>query len=366
MTKVINIGQVGKEAAVQRAVEVLSQSGVVIYPTETCYGVGVDATNKKAVDKLYGFKGMRRKKPVSIAVSDARMASKYVRINRSAYFFYKHFLPGPYTVISEYKGGVDERLVAVNKTLGVRVPDYELVSMIVKRLSKPITATSANPTGYKTPYSVKDDILTIDEKYLRYVDLILDAGVLPRRPPSVVVDTTKEEIKVLRGDQWPFLPVFKEKFLSRSPEETVGYGVRLVDIIGQDKKPKVMLLSGVLGAGKTHLVKGIGQGLGVSEVMKSPSFVLMKEYEIKGVKLIHVDLWRLKTAEEVESLGLDKYIRKGNWVVIEWAERNIEFISRWLNKASGWVIELEVVREKEREIRTYKISSKLKVKSPKL
>ncbi len=355
MTKILDIDQVGKEVAVKKAVEVLAQGGVVIYPTETCYGVGVDATNKKAVDKLYGFKGMRRDKPISVAVAGVEMASKYVRINKTAYFFYKHFLPGPYTVVSEYKGGVDKRLVSVSKTLGIRVPNYDLVLMMVQKLGKPITSTSANPTGYRTPYSVKDDILTVDENYLRYVDLVLDAGVLPRRPPSVVVDTTKEEIEILRGDKWPFLPFLKQVFVSRSPQETIGYGARLVDVVGKDEKPKVILLSGVLGAGKTHLVKGIGQGLGVREVVKSPSFVLVKEYDIKNGKLVHVDLWRLKKANEVKDLGLDRYVTDGNWVVIEWAERNIEFIGQWLGRASGWVVELEVVGDREREIKIYKL-----------
>ncbi|MDP4030857.1 MAG: Sua5/YciO/YrdC/YwlC family protein, partial [Patescibacteria group bacterium] len=83
-----------------QAAKVLRAGGLIIYPTETCYGAGVDATNQAAVDKLLRYKTRREGRPLSVAVSDKTMASKYVKLNTSAINLYKNFLPGPLTVVS--------------------------------------------------------------------------------------------------------------------------------------------------------------------------------------------------------------------------------------------------------------------------
>ncbi|NOY15229.1 MAG: threonylcarbamoyl-AMP synthase, partial [bacterium] len=343
MTRVIDIGQVGLDRSIRQALKVLKDGGLVIYPTDTCYGAGVDAANAKAVDKLLKFKGSRRNRPISVAVSDVKMAKKYVKINKTAAFFYKHFLPGPYTVVSEYKGGLDDRLVSPVRTLGIRIPDYDLVLKMVGLLNGPITSTSANPSGQRTPYSVKEDILGLAGKKLDYVDLVLDAGRLPKRPPSVVVDTTGESVNVLRGSDWPFLPVLSSVHSTHSFQETVELGAKLAaEILASgDDRPVVILLSGILGSGKTHLVKGIAKGLGVGELVKSPSFVLVKEYEGARGRLVHADLWRLKRAEDVAGLGLEAYFKKGVWLAIEWVEKSIKFVGSWLDKARVLVVEID-------------------------
>lgn len=134
--------------AVKSAVEVLASGGLVIYPTETIYGIGADALNPGAIVKLAKYKQRPLGKPYSIAVSDIKMAEKYVTLNESARNIYKEFLPGPVTVVSTGKHVVAQGVESETGTLGIRIPDYKLVIDIVKSFGKPITSTSAN-ASYK-------------------------------------------------------------------------------------------------------------------------------------------------------------------------------------------------------------------------
>src|SRR5689334_6125072 len=102
--KIVTLTDQNLKEIVKEAVEVLKNGGSVIYPTETCYGIGVDATNQKAVDALYDYKGFRGQKPFSMAVIDRKMAEEYVEINDIADNLYKNYLPGPVTVVSNSKG----------------------------------------------------------------------------------------------------------------------------------------------------------------------------------------------------------------------------------------------------------------------
>ncbi|MCX6704377.1 MAG: L-threonylcarbamoyladenylate synthase, partial [Candidatus Woesebacteria bacterium] len=130
--------------AVRVATEILKSGGLVIYPTETLYGIGADATNPKAIQKLTKYKNRPFGKPYSIAVTDQKMAEEYVELNTSAKNLYKEFLPGPLTIISKGKHKVAHGVESEDGTLGIRIPDFKLVMDIVKKLGKPITATSAN------------------------------------------------------------------------------------------------------------------------------------------------------------------------------------------------------------------------------
>ncbi len=98
--KIINIQKTNKSKIIDHAVEVLKSGGILIYPTETAYGAGVDATNQKAVDRILAYKARMSGKPLSIAVCDEKMAKEYISINNTAKSIYENFLPGPITVIS--------------------------------------------------------------------------------------------------------------------------------------------------------------------------------------------------------------------------------------------------------------------------
>ena len=154
----------------------LKNDGLVIYPTETVYGIGASAVSAKAVDKLLKYKGRREGKPLSIAVTDQKMAEKYVEINEQALKFYKNFLPGPFTVISKSKNQVDPRVNSEFGTLGIRIPAYPLIIQVIRQLGQAITSTSANASGKKRPYCIQDIFEHLSNKQKALVDLVIDAG----------------------------------------------------------------------------------------------------------------------------------------------------------------------------------------------
>ena len=142
--KIIRISGTPIKEIIKEAVSVLEDGGLIIFPTETMYGIGADATNQKAINKLLTYKARREGKPLSIAVNSTEMAKKYVKINKTAKNLYENFLPGPLTVVSKGLGKVASGVESETGTLGVRIPDYKLVLEIISKFKKPITATSAN------------------------------------------------------------------------------------------------------------------------------------------------------------------------------------------------------------------------------
>ncbi|MBP8591092.1 threonylcarbamoyl-AMP synthase [Candidatus Shapirobacteria bacterium] len=182
----------------EKAVAVLKKGGLIIYPTDTCYGLGADATNSGAIDKLMAFKGERKGKPVAVAVSNLVMAEEYVFLSEKARALAKKYLPGPLTLACLSKHKVDPRLESAEGTLGVRIPDTPLLLAIIAALGKPITTTSANISGGASPYSRSSWEKETPQERQALVDLFLDAGELPFSPPSTVVEVSGEKIKIIR------------------------------------------------------------------------------------------------------------------------------------------------------------------------
>ena len=121
-----------KEEGITRAIEVLKSGGLIIYPTETCYGLGGDATNPEALKKIMEYKKLRGSKPISIAVADKKMAEEYVEINEMAENLYNNYLPGPITVISMSKGELVPPVVSIQGGVGIRYPDYDFSLEMIK------------------------------------------------------------------------------------------------------------------------------------------------------------------------------------------------------------------------------------------
>ncbi|HRX44347.1 MAG TPA: L-threonylcarbamoyladenylate synthase, partial [Candidatus Dojkabacteria bacterium] len=133
--------QKDKDLAIKEAVKVLKNGGLIVYPTETCYGLGGDATNPKALKKIMQYKKLRGSKPISIAVANRKMAEEYVDINEMADNLYENYLPGPITVISISKGKLVPPVVSIQNSVGVRYPDYPFTLEMLEKFGKPITAT---------------------------------------------------------------------------------------------------------------------------------------------------------------------------------------------------------------------------------
>lgn len=342
---------------------ILKDGGLIIYPTETCYGIGADATNAEAVKKVLDFKGSRGGKPISVAVFDKKMAGKYVIVNETADNLYQKFLPGPLTVVSKSKTKTDPALQAGKETLGIRIPDYPLVLEIVRKFGKPVTATSANTSGKKTPYCLEDVLKYTTKKRLALVDLFLDAGRLPYNPPSTVVDTTLNEPQILRQGEIKIKITSQNTFISNSENETKKIASKIFERYAGILKSKCLIfaLQGELGAGKTQFAKGLAKTLGIRDNIVSPTFTIIREYPFKldlqrtGLcKSIfyHLDTWRLERGEELLDLGLESMLKPGNIVAIEWLQKVRPILEKIVEKKKArvvWVV-IDSLFENKRRI----------------
>lgn len=342
------------EVTYEEIVDVLDKSGLIIYPTETCYGIGCNPCDTIAVEKLLRYKTRREGKAISIAVSDVQTAEQYVELNETARKIYERFLPGPYTVISKSKGVVVPGIEAEDGTQAIRIPEYSWLIDLLNHYKKPITATSANQSYQKTPYKIQDIIDNTSEKSLQLIDLIIDAGELAHNPPSTILNTTLGDVQVLRKGE--FLPENAKvnESISHTEAETIAFGERMLQqyAANLEFRPILFALQGDLGAGKTHFTKGVALALGIEKPILSPTFILSREYNASlGNRLHHIDTWRLESAHEVEELGINemlsethavnadtlntqfeqltgKFANKSvyNVVVIEWADKIVEYL----------------------------------------
>lgn len=180
---------------IKTVTNVLLTGGIIVYPTDTAYGIGVDAFNTQAIKKLYELKGRDLAKPTHVVVRDWNMIEELAYTNDFAKKLYDKFLPGPLTMVLKKKDSVPNILVANGKTVGVRIPKCKFTLSLSQVFPNPYTTPSANRSGEKTPYDIEEVSKVLD---LSKVDLVIDGGKLPKVIPSTVVDMTNEEIKILR------------------------------------------------------------------------------------------------------------------------------------------------------------------------
>jgi len=168
------------ERELEKAVEVLERGGVVVYPTETVYGLGADAFSERAVRRVFELKGRAFKKPISVAVSSFEMLES-VAIVESAEVeeILNALLPGPVTVLLPRKAVLPEILTGGSPLVGVRMPEHEIALRLISAFGRPLTATSANISGKKPPASFEDVEIEADFK--------LNGGRCPYGEPSTVV-----------------------------------------------------------------------------------------------------------------------------------------------------------------------------------
>lgn len=177
---------------VEKAVRVLQLGGLVVYPTETLYGLGANIMDLGAIQRVFEVKGRFHNKPISIAFRDVRHADKYVYFTPAARKLAEIFLPGPLTMILPAKISLGEMFGG--EKIAVRVSNHKVVQAIMSKVKFPITATSANISGKADPICAQDSIDQIGEK----IDLILDSGKCEHSMPSTVVDLSEGKIVIVR------------------------------------------------------------------------------------------------------------------------------------------------------------------------
>lgn len=191
--KKINIQNPDPEI-IDGAVEMLKTGKIIVYPTDTIYGIGCDILNKKSVQTIQTIKNRKKQKPLSIICSDLKDISRWAVVSNMQYKILKKYLPGPFTFILKASSDAPKILQdPKRKTIGIRIPDNNVCLEIVGKLGNPIVTTSVNLAGeanYVNPEEIKKD-------WYGKVDLVLDAGEL-NNDPSTIVSLVDENIKIIR------------------------------------------------------------------------------------------------------------------------------------------------------------------------
>ncbi len=182
---------------VRQIVDVLRNGGVIIYPTDTVYGMGCDITNQRAVERICKIKGINPKKHnFSFVCADLSNIAQYTRvITKPVFKMMKKGLPGPFTFILEASSHVPKILHSNKKTVGIRVPDHTISRAIVEELGQPILSTSIYDEDEVIEYSTDPEL--IFEKYQHLVDIVIDGGY-GQNVASTILDCTGDEVEIIR------------------------------------------------------------------------------------------------------------------------------------------------------------------------
>jgi len=167
--------------SVAAAVAAVRAGNPVVYPTETVYGLGADATDADAVERVFDLKGRPRDNPLSLGVPSVDTALDYTRPTEREERFMRRFLPGPVTVVVERRPSLPDALTAGRDRVGVRVPDHETALELLER-GPPLTATSANRSGSPSVTRVTD----LDDRIRKGVAVVVDGGETPDTESTVV------------------------------------------------------------------------------------------------------------------------------------------------------------------------------------
>ena len=179
---------------IQKVCEVMVQGGVIIYPTDTVYAYGCDVNDKRAIEKIYRIKGIKKNKPLSFIFDDIDGLHRYVRnISDQSFKIMKKAIPGPYTFIFKATKLVPKIAITNQKTIGVRIPDNHIARELVREMGRPIMSTSVNTGDGQYIVEPRD----LEKVYRNEVDLVIDAG--PKiSEPSTIIDFTSGYPEILR------------------------------------------------------------------------------------------------------------------------------------------------------------------------
>lgn len=178
---------------INKALEVLREGGVIIYPTDTVYGLGCDIFNHEAVERIYNIKHEAGTKLFSFICPDLKDISKYAKVSDYAYKMMKRCIPGPYTFVLPAAKEVPKKLWSKRKTVGIRVPDHEIAIILTKELGRPILSTSVTKRRGELLFDPEE----IKSIFNPHVDLMLSDGALSGKLSSVI-DLSGEKPEIIR------------------------------------------------------------------------------------------------------------------------------------------------------------------------
>jgi L-threonylcarbamoyladenylate synthase len=181
------------KADISAAIKALKEGKVIIYPTDTLYGLGADIFSETAIRKVFEIKKRPAKMPISVAVSDFEEIKKIANVNIKAEILINSFLPGKLTLILKKKSLVSDQITGGLDRVAIRIPDNKIALEILQKFG-PITATSANIHGKKTPDIISDIIMQFNKEDIGFC---LDDGRLAGQP-STIVDVSEGKINIIR------------------------------------------------------------------------------------------------------------------------------------------------------------------------
>lgn len=188
---------------IRRAVEILRSGGIIIYPTDTVYGMGCDLFNKKGIERIYEIQRRDRKQPLSFICADLKDISRYARVSDDAYKIMKRLLPGPYTFILDASRAVPKIILPKRQTTGIRIPNNRICQTLIAEMGSPVISTSVKDGEGE----LLSDPRIIEEFFGKRVDMIIDGGIIAAAPSSVIslLNDRVEIIRTGKGDVSAFL-----------------------------------------------------------------------------------------------------------------------------------------------------------------
>ena len=189
----VSVIKLDNPTILEQAADVIRDGGIIIYPTDTLYGFGVDARNDAAVERLSTIKG--RQGPWSIAVADLEMLKRYADIPEIYISTVEDTLPGPVTLILPASDSeISSSIISDHHSIGIRIPDHPFPISLIQQLGFPITSTSVNRTGMPALNDPRQIKREFDDEF----NLLIDAGLLPKSKGSTIIDLTGKTMQIVR------------------------------------------------------------------------------------------------------------------------------------------------------------------------
>ena len=181
---------------IQECLKTLNEGGLILYPTDTVWGIGCDATNEEAVKKVFQLKQREDSKALICLVVDDRMLKKYVKKIPEAAFDIIDITESPITIIYDEPQHLAQNLISADNSIAIRIPNDDFCFQLLRRFNKPIVSTSANISGYPTPNSFKE----ISEEILKGVDYVvnLHRDKICDKPSSIIKLSANGVVKIIR------------------------------------------------------------------------------------------------------------------------------------------------------------------------